>query len=82
MLMTFGSDELDSPHASETAFRARAVSTTLAWMMTPSVSTGGAGIREKSEMTGPPEPPALIGVPVTATLSIDAFGRALCADLA
>src|SRR5207248_1688996 len=76
MLITFGSDAPVVPHASETAFSARAVSTTLACTVTPSVSTGGAGIVEKLEITGPPGPPEPIRVPVTATLSIEALGRA------
>src|SRR5438046_3528156 len=76
MPMTFGSDALLVPQANETALIERAVSTTLAWTVTPSVSTGGDGIVEMFEITGPPGLPAPIGVPVTATLSIEALGRA------
>ena len=76
MLMTFGSDELLVPHASETASRERAVSTTLAWTVTPSVSTGVPGMVEMFEIIGPAGPPALIGVPVTTRLSMEALGRA------
>src|SRR2546430_9478289 len=76
MPMMLGSDALLGPHASDTAFRARAVSTTLAWITTPAVSIGGAGIVEKLDITGPEGPPAPITLPVTATLSIDALGLA------
>src|SRR5690349_4160428 len=76
MLMMFGSGEGAVPHASETVLMARSASTTLAWIVTPVVSTGGDGIVEKLEITGPPGPPPLIEVAVTATLSIDALGRA------
>src|SRR5689334_18135198 len=76
MLMTFGSDAMLVPQASDTPFRARNVSTTAAWMVTPSVSSGGDGIVEKFEIVGPPEPPEPIGVAATTTLSIEALGRA------
>src|SRR5437879_2057967 len=76
MLMTFGSDELAVPHASQTASSARAVSTTLTCTVTPTVSSGTAGITEKFDSTGPAGPPEPMSVPVTATLSIEALGRA------
>src|SRR5689334_10812593 len=76
MLMTFRSDEMLVPHVSETPFKARNVSTTAAWTVTPSVSTGGDGMTEMFEIVGPPEPPEPIGVAATTTLSIEALGRA------
>src|SRR5690349_15872467 len=76
MLMTLGRDTPLVPQASDTALSARAVSTTLACTRTPSVSSGTAGSSEKFDSTGPAGPPAPIRVPVTATLSIDALGRA------
>src|SRR5438105_2377441 len=76
MPITLGSEELVVPHARATPLIARAVSTTLAWMVTPSVSSGVAGMVEKLDSTGPSGPPEPIGVPVTARLSIEALGRA------
>src|SRR5207249_10177189 len=76
MLMMLGSDALLMPHASDTALRARALSIAAHWIMTASVSSGVAGMVEKLDSSGPPGPPPPIGVPVTATLSIEALGRA------
>ncbi len=76
MLITFGSEPALGPHASETASSARAVSTTLAWTVTPRVSTGTAGMVERFEITGPEGPPEVMGLAVTSTLSIEALGRA------